>query len=130
MLTLPPPAESQLPQGDWYMKVAPFLEDYAVGMFSMLDPKPHGVHRSLFSQGFSKSAILKWKSRSKQGSVPAVAKIQRDASAGSADILKWWTLVANDVACELFFGEDFNALAGEQVGLTKRSSKGCPQADF
>jgi hypothetical protein len=38
--------------------------------------------------------------------------------------------MANDVACELFFSEGFNALAGEQVGLTKRSSRGFPRADF
>jgi hypothetical protein len=53
----------------------------------------------------------------------AVAKIQRDALAGSADVLKWWTLMASDVACELLFGEDFNALSGEKVGLLKREFK-------
>jgi hypothetical protein len=58
------------PKGDWYMKLAPFLTDEVVaGMFSMLDPKPHGVRRRLFSQGFSKSTILNGKSRSKQRSV-------------------------------------------------------------
>jgi hypothetical protein len=51
--------KANFPKGDWYVKVAPLLEDDAVGMFSMLDPKPHGVRRSLFSQGFSKSVILK-----------------------------------------------------------------------
>jgi hypothetical protein len=49
------------PKGDWYMKLAPFLTDeVAAGMFSKLDSKPHGVRRRPFSQGFSKSTILKW----------------------------------------------------------------------
>jgi hypothetical protein len=41
----------------------------------------------------------------------AVAKIERGALTGSADILKWWVLMANDVVCGLFFGQDFDALA-------------------
>jgi cytochrome P450 len=62
--------KDSFPKGDWYVKIAPFLSDEVArtGMFAMLDPKPHGEHRRLLSQGFSKSMILKWESRSKQGS--------------------------------------------------------------
>ena len=45
----------------------------------------------------------------------AVSKIERGALAGSADILKWWTLMANNVSCELFFSQDFDALERRQV---------------
>ncbi|CAI6014052.1 unnamed protein product [Clonostachys chloroleuca] len=37
----------------------------------------------------------------------AVIKIREDAQAGSADILKWWTLMATDVVAHLSFGESF-----------------------
>jgi cytochrome P450 len=100
-------------KGNWHMKLAPFLTDeIAARIFSMLDPKPHGVRRRLFSQCFSKSTILKWEELIKARVRTAVAKIHRDALAGSAEILKWWTLMANNVARELCFGEDFDALGG------------------
>lgn len=103
------------PKGDWYMKLAPLLTDEVVaGMFSMLELNPNRVRRRLVSQGFSKSTILKWEEPIQARMRTAVAKIHREALAGSADILKWWTLMANDVACELFFGEDFDALGGEK----------------
>jgi hypothetical protein len=80
----------------------------------MLDLKPHGVRRRLFSQGFSRSTILKWEEPIKARDRTAVAKINQDALAGSADILKWWTLMTNGVVCELCFGEGFDALGGEK----------------
>jgi hypothetical protein len=40
------------PKGDWYAKIAAFLIDESLaGMFNMRDPKPHGEHWRLFSQG-------------------------------------------------------------------------------
>ena len=63
---------------------------------------------------------MKWEEPIKARVRTIVAKIERDALAGSADILKWWTLMANDVACKLFFGQDFDALAGEKVGPQAR----------
>ena len=35
---------------------------------------------------------------------------------GSADVLKWWTLMATDVSSTLMFGESFNCL-----GLGKKT---------
>ena len=80
------------------MKIAAFLIDESLaGMFNMRDPKPHRERWKLFSQGFSKSTILKWEEQIGARVRAAVAKIERDALTGSTGILKWWTLMANDV---------------------------------
>jgi hypothetical protein len=48
------------PKGDWYVKIAAFLiDENLAGMFNMRNPKSHGERRRLFSQGFSKSTMLK-----------------------------------------------------------------------
>ena len=117
------------PKGDWYVKLAPKLTEDMIGVFAMIDPKVHGVRRRLFAQGFSKSSILRWEETIKTKVLTAVTKIERDALAGSADILKWWTLMANDVICEVAFGEDFDAMGGEQVSSSLRTHCGTPILD-
>jgi hypothetical protein len=79
-------------------------------MFNMRDPKAHGERWRLFSQGFSKSTILNRKSQSKPEFVLQLLRsnemflpVRRHTEMMDTD--------ANDVVCELFFGQDFEALA-------------------
>lgn len=44
-----------------------------------------------------------------------VAKIKRDASQGSADVMKWFTFFSTDVIELLQFGDSLNMLETEKV---------------
>ena len=104
------------PKGKWYMKIVDsnMRHQDRIGMFNMTDPKAHAVRRKPFVQATSKSAVLQWEDSIKAKVRTTINKIGRDALAGSADILKWWTLMTNDVVCEVAFGEPFDALLQEK----------------
>ncbi len=104
------------PKGKWYMKIVVSMDlKDRIGMFNTTDPKAHAIRRKPFVQGASKSAVLQWEDQIKAKVRTAINKIERDALAGTADILKWWTLMTNDVVCEVAFGESFEALLQEKV---------------
>ena len=44
-----------------------------------------------------------------------IAKIKRDALAGNADVMKWFTFMATDISGEASFGKSFGMLQQEQV---------------
>lgn len=85
------------------------------GIFAMSDTHIHARRRKMFSAAFSKSSIVQWEEQIKGKVNMAVRKIKRDATAGAADILMWWTFLAADVTSDLAFGESFDMLAIEKV---------------
>lgn len=92
----------------WYEKLTNFPR---LSVFTMRDPKEHAQRRKLFARGFSKSYLREhWESAVKDKCKLAVTKIRRDAEAGSADLLKWWTFMATDIVGVLGFGESFGML--------------------
>ncbi|KAJ9665637.1 hypothetical protein H2201_004329 [Coniosporium apollinis] len=80
----------------------------------MTDPKQHATRRRLFAQPFSNSSITTFEPAIRRKVDLAVSKIKRDAEESSADILKWFTFMATDVAGELSFGTSFDMLQHEQ----------------
>ncbi|CZR66973.1 related to cytochrome P450 [Phialocephala subalpina] len=67
------------------------------GIFAIRDPKQHAQRRRLLARGFSKSYLKEyWEDSIREKAELAVAKIKRDATKGSADILKWWTFYTTD----------------------------------
>lgn len=61
--------------------------------------------------------MLKFESIVRSKVDTAVAKIKRDALAGNADVLKWFTFMATDVIGELSFGTSFDMLEQEEVSV-------------
>lgn len=86
----------------------------------MADPKQHAQRRRLFAQNYSNTAILKFETVVGQKIDLALAKIQRDAKAANADVMKWFTFMATDVAGRLHFGTSFGMLEKEEVSSSCR----------
>ncbi|CAG9984581.1 unnamed protein product [Clonostachys byssicola] len=98
----------------WYDKLRFGREP---GIFFMRNPHQHAARRRLFARAFSNNSLTThWEPDIRQKAELAVVKIKEDAQAGSADILKWWTLMATDVIAHLSFGESFRMLeSGKQT---------------
>jgi ATP-dependent Zn protease len=73
------------------------------------------VRRKLFSYAFSQNGLVHWEDLLQGRSNLAVLIIKQEAESGAADILKWWTFMANDIIAEMAFGESFGALEYGQV---------------
>lgn len=100
------------------------------GVFAMVDPKQHATRRRLFAQPFSNSNMLTLEPTIKERIKTAVSKIRRDALAGNADVLKWFTFLATDISGELSFGKSFEMLQQEQVcPLDRHILSVCQQED-
>jgi cytochrome P450 len=80
-------------------------------------PQKHSTRRRLFAQSFANSSILKCESLVRAKVDLAISLIKRDASKGNADILKWFTFMATDLAGQLFFGKSFNMLQKGEVRI-------------
>ncbi|KAJ4322473.1 hypothetical protein N0V84_004829 [Fusarium piperis] len=95
-------------KSDWYDKLRSGREP---GIFFMRNPHEHAARRRLFARAFSNNSLLThWEPEIRQKVALAVAKVKNDAQNGSADILKWWTLMATDIIAHLSFGESFRML--------------------
>lgn len=81
-------------------------------LFTMQDTKSHSTRRKLFARSFSKTHTRQhWESHIKQRVDLTISKIRSEsAQLGSADVLKWFTLMASDVSSHLMFGESFHTL--------------------
>ncbi|KAL3445280.1 cytochrome P450 [Aspergillus insuetus] len=95
----------------WYLK---FVTTPRPGMFAMTIPEEHAARRRIFAQGFANTSILQYEGIIRDKAELAVSKIQRDAEAGFADIFKWFTFMATDIAGHLSFGSSFDMLLQEQ----------------
>ncbi|TVY93351.1 putative sterigmatocystin biosynthesis P450 monooxygenase [Lachnellula willkommii] len=91
----------------WYAR---FTSEQNPGIFAMSNLKDHAVRRRLFSYPFSQNGLLHWEELLQGRSNLAVSGIKHEAERGSADVLKWWTLMATDIIAEMAFGESFGAL--------------------
>jgi len=83
------------------------------GIFPMRDPYAHAARRRLFARPFSNTSLSSnWDVEIRTKANLAVTRIRQDAMGSSqgADVLKWWTLMANDVIAHLSFGESSEML--------------------
>jgi cytochrome P450 len=105
-------------KSQWYLS---FTDTSGPGIFAMTDPKQHAARRRLFAQSFANSSIMKYESLVRTKVDMAISLINRDASKGNADILKWFTFMATDLAGQLFFGKSFGMLQKGEVSNAKSS---------
>ncbi|KAK1956042.1 cytochrome P450 [Colletotrichum sublineola] len=95
-------------KGPWYAATNFAPEP---GIFAMVDPKKHAKRRKLFARAFTSASLRQnWGSVVRNKAERAVERIKADAINGTADVLKWWTLMATDVIAHLSFGESFDML--------------------
>ncbi|KAK7980183.1 hypothetical protein PG989_012640 [Apiospora arundinis] len=104
--------------GSTFIK-GPWYDSSPIGIFAMRDPKQHAQRRRLFARAFSKTALrTNWEAEVRRTVERTVDRIKTDAQreSGSADIFKWWTLMATDIIAHLSFGESF-----DMVGLGRKT---------
>ena len=107
-------------KSDWYRGQDPSqVNAETTGIFGTESNKLHAERKRLMAPGFSKSSILRWEPDIKKTIALAVQKIERDARAGTADILQWWTWMTADIFGELAFGQSFGLLATEKVACNQ-----------
>ncbi|KAK6208643.1 cytochrome p450 [Colletotrichum tabaci] len=95
-------------KGPWYATTAVGVDP---GIFSMVDPKQHAARRRLFSRAFTGASLRRnWEPVVREKVERAIERIRTDALGGTADVLKWWTLMTTDVIAQLSFGESFDML--------------------
>ena len=92
---------------------APFYDLLSPGpvhnIFNFRDPKAHTARRRLYAKGFTLQSLRKeWEPTARSTIEAAVKQIKSEASMGEAEIMKWWTLMANDIICRLAFGGEFH----------------------
>ncbi|TVY41045.1 putative sterigmatocystin biosynthesis P450 monooxygenase [Lachnellula subtilissima] len=101
----------------WYAR---FTGEKTPGIFAMRNLTDHAMRRRLFSYAFSQNGLLHWEDLLQARSNLAVSRIKQEAESGSADVLKWWTLMASDIIAEMGFGESFGALEyGQPTQLSR-----------
>jgi cytochrome P450 len=102
-------------KSEWYLRLANFPK---AGVFTMLDPREHGLRRKLLSRSFSRSYLVEnWESVVREKALLAVTKIKADAVDSAADVYNWWMLLASDISAHLAFGESFRMLETGHVWL-------------
>ena len=83
-------------------------------IFSMTDPKQHNIRRRLYAKGLSQASLRQNFEPAVRDKVRlAVSKIKQDARNGSADLVKWWMFMANDVISLLTVGDGTGLLDKE-----------------
>ena len=93
-----------------------------LGIFSLTDPKKHAQRRKLLAKGFSQNYIREqWEDTVRSKAEMAVQRIKVDATAGTANVLKWWIFMASDVATTLMFGNSFRLLELGHVSPIRNS---------
>ncbi|KAL2850259.1 cytochrome P450 [Aspergillus pseudoustus] len=74
-------------------------------IFNFRDAKLHVARRKLYARGFTLQSLRsEWEPRVREITELTVQRIKRDALKGEAEIMGWWTLMANEVVCQLTFG--------------------------
>src|SRR5262249_44199833 len=86
-------------------------------LFSMQDPKEAAARRKAMAHGFTKSFLRQnWEQVVREKVALAVTQIKGEGKRrGAVDIFKWFTLLANDIAAELMFGESLRNLESGEV---------------
>ncbi|KKK22291.1 hypothetical protein P175DRAFT_0500179 [Aspergillus ochraceoroseus IBT 24754] len=74
-------------------------------IFNFRDAKLHAARRKLYARGFTLQSLRKeWEPTIREITKMTVQRIKHDALNGEAEIMGWWTLMANEVVCRLTFG--------------------------
>lgn len=87
-------------------------------MFSTRDPYFHSQRRRLLGPYFTEASMNTFEPI--VGNLVRLAVrgiVEESKQLGSADILKWWTLMAMDVIAELSFGESLNMVKSGAVSI-------------
>ncbi|KAL4988012.1 cytochrome P450 [Aspergillus falconensis] len=74
-------------------------------IFNFRDAKLHSARRKLYARGFTLQSLRnEWEPRVRDVIKLTVERIKCDALKGEAEVMGWWTLMANEVVCQLTFG--------------------------
>lgn len=87
---------------------APFYRLLSPGpvdnIFNFRDQRKHSQRRKLYAKGFTLVELRKnWEGTINSTIKLAVQKMKSEASTGDADVMGWWTLMANELVCRLTF---------------------------
>lgn len=87
-------------------------------VFSMTDTRQHAARRKKFARAFSKTHLRQhWEQTVREKVRLCVARIRDEGTSGTADLMKWWTLMATDISVHLMFGESFQMIEKGEVIL-------------
>lgn len=99
---------TQFTKAPFYRLLSPGPVD---NIFNFRDPKKHTARRKLYAKGFTLTSLRKdWEATIGHIVQTAVAKIKGDAQNGSAEMMKWWTLMANEIVCRLTFNGGYKTV--------------------
>ncbi|KAG6230416.1 hypothetical protein E4U26_007933 [Claviceps purpurea] len=103
----------------WYKEVTRQPPDDQCTVFAIQDPRKASARRKLFQRSATRAAVQQWEPVVAQLANLTVQKIKKDVSAkGSADVAKWWSMMAADVLTSLAFGESYRIVeTGQRPGL-------------
>lgn len=102
-------------KSQWYLDVVNMERGT---LFSMTDVKQHAIRRKMFARAFSKTSLRQnWETTVREKVRLAVQRLKADASTGSADLMKWWILMATDISVHLMFGESFGMIEKGEVSV-------------
>lgn len=74
-------------------------------IFNFRDAKLHSARRKLYARGFTLQSLRnEWESKVREITKLTVQRIKGEALQGQAEVMGWWTLMANEVVCQLTFG--------------------------
>ncbi|KAI6843928.1 cytochrome P450 monooxygenase [Hortaea werneckii] len=101
-------------KADWYLHLVDLDRP---GVFAMTDQRAHATRRKMFARPFSKTHLREhWEGTVREKVDLALSRMQDELqTAGTVDVLKWWTLMATDVSSTLMFGDCFHTLENGEV---------------
>ncbi|KAI7191085.1 cytochrome P450 monooxygenase-like protein [Hortaea werneckii] len=101
-------------KADWYLHLVDLDRP---GVFAMTDQRAHAARRKMFARPFSKTHLREhWEGTVREKVDLALSRMQDELqTAGTVDVLKWWTLMATDVSSTLMFGDCFHTLENGEV---------------
>lgn len=98
----------------WYQSLSMQPEP---GIFSMTDPEQHATRRRILARAFSLASLREnWEPAIHERARIAVQQIKENGKRGDVDMLKWWTLMTNDILSYLCFAEKANMVERGEVG--------------
>ncbi|CAK1361654.1 putative sterigmatocystin biosynthesis P450 monooxygenase STCB [Cercospora beticola] len=93
---------SKFTKAPFYALLSPGPVD---NIFNFRDAKLHMQRRKLYARGFTLGSLRKeWEPTVRRIVQIAVNKIKQDARTNTAEVMGWWTLMANEIVCRLTFG--------------------------
>ena len=102
-------------KGPWYQNQSPYqTNDDNCGVFGIRNGRKAAARRNFFLRANTKAAVRLWEPQIVTIVEQAVTKIKRDALKGTADVMKWWTMMTADVLGSLAFGEPFDMIQKEE----------------